>query len=146
MIIRRAQFTDIPAVVELAVESVSRDPLPVRIDREGMADMARDLIAGNAHFAWVAEDEGKVVGAVGAITQPGFWHERMSCSVVMFYTRKPGSGIALLREFARWVKARPAIKIASFHLEPGMDERIGVLLKRLGFTMSSPQFVYVRGL
>lgn len=144
--IRQAKPQDVAQIVELAVESVSRDPLPVRIDREGMAEMARELIAGNAHFAWVAEEDGKVVGAVGAITQPGFWHERMSCSVVMFYCRRPGAGIALLREFARWVKSRPTIKIASFHLEPGMDERIGVLLKRLGFTLSSPQFVYVRGM
>lgn len=146
MMIRRAQLRDVQEIVDLAVESVSRDPLPVRIDRTGMADMARELITGNAHFAWVAESDGKVVAAVGAITQPGFWFERNQSSVVMFYSRAPGAGIALLREYARWVKSRPTIKMALFSLERGMDPRIGALLRRLGFTMENPQYTFVRGL
>lgn len=144
--IRRAVAGDIARIVELAVASVSLNPIPVVIDREGMAATAKELIAGNQHFAWVAVEDGVIVGAVGAAAQPGFWFERLQASVVMFYTSRPGAGIQLLREFARWVKSRPAIKLAVFSLEPEMDPRIGVLLQRLGFGRSAPTFTYVRGM
>ena len=145
IILRPATSFDVPAIVDLAVESVSKDPLPVRIDRDAMADTAKVLIAGNQHFAWVAERDGKIVGAVGACVQKGFWFQRSQASVLMFFTRVPGAGIALLREFARWVKSRPAIKVAVFSLEPGMDPRIGHLISRLGFGRQSPTYTYVRG-
>lgn len=146
IVLRPARLGDVPAIVDLAVESVSRDPLPLRIDREAMADTAETLIAGNQHFAWVAEQDGVVVAAVGACAHPGFWFERLQASVLMFYSRAPGAGIGLLREFAKWVKSRPAIKVATFSLEPNMDPRIGKMLARLGFTLQTPSFTYIRGL
>ena len=50
MIYRKAKFQDIPAIVEIAVISVSNNPLPVKIDREAMARMAQACI-NPAHFA-----------------------------------------------------------------------------------------------
>lgn len=142
--IRRPTSKDIPAVVELAVESVSKDPLPVRIDREKIADACREALAPN-NFALVSEMDGEVVGAFGAVCSPGFWFERQQCDVLLFYCRRSGDGVAMIREFAKWVKARPAIKLASFSLEPHMDPRVAKLLKRLGFGINFPQYVYVRG-
>jgi len=146
IVIRRAALTDITRIVELAIESVSRNPLPLMIDRGAMTETALDLIKGGQHFARVAEVDGQVVGALGACTQPGFWHQRSTCSVLMFFATVPGAGLALIREFARWVKSRPTIKVAIFSLEPGMDPRIGTFLRRLGFTHETPCFSYVRGL
>lgn len=143
MIYRRATVSDIPAIVEIAVESVSRDPLPVKIDRDAMADTVR-LALNPAHFAWVTEVAGKVVAAVVAHVSPGFWHERLTCSVLLYYTKVPGAGIGLLREFARWVKGRSAIKVAVFELEPGADPRLVKFLKRLGFARESLNVTYVR--
>jgi hypothetical protein len=143
--IRRATLADIPAVVSLAVESVLRDPLPVRIDREAMAETAKAAL-GPQHFLWVAEVEGQVVAAVGAVVQPGFWFERMSCSVLLYYTRVPGAGLPLLRAFARWVKSRPAIKTAVFELEPNADPRLVRFIQRLGFSRSSQNLTFVRGM
>ena len=96
MIFRKAKLTDVPAIVDIAVESVSRDPLPVKISREAMAETAK-VCLNPAHFMWVAEDsDGKVVAAVAACVQQGFWFERMQCSVLLFYTRVPGAGLPLL--------------------------------------------------
>jgi hypothetical protein len=145
MIFRKATPADIPAIVALTIESVSHDPLPVRIDREAIADTAKACL-GPQHFLWVAEDAGQVVAAVAAVVQPGFWFERMSCSVLLYYTRVPGAGLPLLREFARWVKSRPAIKIAVFELEPGVDLRLIRFLNRLGFCRQSSNLSYVRGM
>lgn len=144
MIFRKANVNDIAAIVDIAVESVSRDPLPVRIDRAAMADTAKECL-GPAHFVWVAEDEGKVVAAMGACVQPGFWFERLQCSVLLYYSRVPGAGLPLLREFARWVKSRPAIKLAIIELEPGVDPRLVRFFKRVGFSRESLNLTYVRG-
>lgn len=143
ILIRPATTSDVPAIVELAVESVSINPLPVRLDRQAMGDTARALIIGNQHFSWVSTQDGRVVGAVGACVQPGFWFQRSQASVLMFFAH--AGGIQLLRELARWVRARPTIKVAVFSLEPGMDPRIGHLLSRLGFGRQSIAYTYVRG-
>lgn len=134
---------DISAIVEIAVESVSRDPLPVKIDREGMAVTARSCL-NPAHFMWVAEQDGKVVAAFAAVAQQSFWYTKLQCSVLLYYTRVAGAGLPLLREFARWVKSRPAIKVAVIELEPGVDPRLVQFFKRVGFARESLNLSYVR--
>lgn len=144
MIYRKAKMGDIPAIVDIAVESVSRDPLPVKIDRQAMADTAK-VCLNPAHFCWVAEDDnGNVVAAVGACVQPSFWFERLQCSVLLFYSRVKGAGIGLLREFAKWVKSRSAIKMAIISLEPGADPRLVRFFKKVGFSRESTTLTYVR--
>ena len=145
--IRNARPADLPAIVGLAVQAVSRDAdfSGLRISRPSITDKAEQLIRGNQHFCWVGEDERGVQACVAAETHAGFWFERLQSSVVMFYTRTPGLGLPLLRQYARWVKARPAIKLAVFSLEPNADPRIGNCLKRLGFATYTAGFSYVRG-
>jgi hypothetical protein len=142
--IRKATMNDLPAIIDLSVESVSRDPLPVTIDRERMADTGKALIGNPAHFVWVAEDEQGVCACVAACVQPGFWFRGLQCSVLLYYARRPGQGVALLREFARWLKGRSGIKLAPFELEPGADPRILKVLHRLGFQRQSTNLTYVR--
>jgi hypothetical protein len=142
-IVRRAQPKDVDAIVDIAVESVSRDPLPVKIDREAMAAMVCQCM-GPAHFNWVTEKDGTVVAAVIAQVAPGFWFHKLQASVLLYYTRAPGCGMPLLREFARWVKSRSGIKIAVFELEPDADPRLVRFLKKLGFQRESLNLSYIR--
>ena len=145
MIYRKAKFEDVPAIVELAVISVSNEPLPVKIDKLSMADTAK-VCMNPAHFLWVAEDEdGKIVAAFAACVQKSFWYARMQCSVLLYYTTVKGAGLPLIREFARWVKSRSAIKVAVISLEPGVDERLVKFFKRVGFSRESLNLTYVRG-
>lgn len=143
MIFRKATMQDIPAIVDIAVESVSIDPLPVKIDKDAMADTARTCL-NPAHFMWVAEYDGKVVAAMAACVQQGFWFHKMQCSVLLYYTRVPGAGLPLMREFAKWVKSRSAIKLAVFELEPNADPRLVKFLNRLGFARESLNLTYAR--
>jgi len=143
-ICRRAKLTDIDDIVDIAVESVSRDPLPVKIDRQAMADMVRQCL-NPAHFNWVTEKDGKVVAAVIAHVSAGFWFEKLQASVLLYYTRVPGCGLPLLREFARWIKSRSAIKLAIFELEPDADPRLVKFLNRVGFSRESLNLTFVRG-
>lgn len=143
MIFRRAKLDDIPAIVDIAVESVSQDPLPLKINREAMADTAK-VCLNPAHFLWVAEDDGVVIAAVAACVQQGFWFDKMQCSVLLFYTRKPAAGLPLLRELAKWVKSRSGIKLAIISLEPNADPRLVKFFKKVGFDRESTQLTYVR--
>jgi hypothetical protein len=143
--IRKAMPADADAVVDIAVESVSQNPIPVRIDKESMKDMALTCM-GNAHFCWVSEVDGEIVAAVAAFSQASFWYERQQCSVLLYYTRVPGEGVKLLREFMRWVKSRPAIKVAVMELEPEADPRLVKILSRIGLDRVSTNVSYIRGL
>jgi len=146
MIYRKAKFQDVPAIVEIGVISVSNNKLPVYIDREAMARMALACM-NPAHFLWVAEDEtGKVVAVFGACVQKSFWYDKMQCSVLLYYSLVKGAGIKLIREFANWVKSRPAIKVAVVELEPTVDPRLITFFKRLGFARESLNLSYVRGI
>lgn len=144
--IRPATLADVSAVVDIAVESVSQDPLPVKIDRDAMADTVKEAIAGASHFIWVSEIDGEVVAAVGAMSERSFWYERNQCSVMLYYTRVPGEGLKLLRELARWIKSRPVIKVAVMELEPSTDPRLIRFLQRIGFSRISVNCSYVRGM
>lgn len=143
MIFRKAKLDDIPAIVDIAVESVSVDPMPLKINTQAMADTAKACLQP-AHFMWVAEDDGKIVAAVAACVQQGFWFEKLQCSVLLFYTRKPAAGLPLLREFARWVKSRSGIKMAIISLEPNADPRLVKFFKKVGFDRESIQLTYAR--
>lgn len=143
IVCRKAKLEDIPEIVDIAVESVSRDPLPVRINREAMAATAKTCL-NPAHFMWVAEQDGKVVASVAACVQPSFWFDKLQCSVLLYYSRTPGAGAPLIREFAAWVKSRSGIKIAVIELEPSVDARLVKFFKRVGFGRESLNLSYVR--
>lgn len=142
--IRKATPGDVQAIVDLAVESVSKNPLPVIIDQKAMRDTAIQCM-GPAHFCYVSDVEGQVVGCVAACVQPSFWYQRSTCSVLLYYCRVPGDGLRLLRRFADWVKSRTAIKVAIVELEPDTDTRLIQFLKRLGFSRESKNLSYIRG-
>jgi hypothetical protein len=142
MLTRPATLSDIPAIISLGVEALELDPYPnLVISEEKMRVLAVECISSAANFAWVAEIDSKVVASVGAFVQEMMVFERKSATVVQFYTREPGAGLPLIREFLRWVRARRAIKMTCFTLEREADPRIGLMLKRLGLSMALPVYM-----
>ena len=125
-------------------ETLRLYPPALRIDREAMAAMGKQLIGNPSHFVWVAVVDGRVTACVAAMVQPGFWFRKLQASVILFYAREPGAGALLLRRFSRWVKSRSGIKLAVFECEPNVDPRILALLERLGFARRSTNLSYVR--
>ncbi|MDP1931895.1 MAG: hypothetical protein Q8L60_10600 [Gammaproteobacteria bacterium] len=143
--IRRATRSDLDAIVDLAVESVSINPIPVKINRAAMRETA-DRCLQPAHFLMVSEIDGVVVGAVAACVQPSFWYDKLQCSVLLHYSRHPGQWVRLMMEFSKWVKSRSGIKVAIIELEPESDPRMISFLSRIGFDRVSTNVCYVRGL
>jgi N-acetylglutamate synthase-like GNAT family acetyltransferase len=142
--IRKATPSDIPAIVELAIESVSINPIPVKNDTKAMRETAERCLQP-AHFLMVSEIDGEVVGAVAAFVQPSFWYTKLQCSVLLHYSRKPGEWAKLMRELSRWVKSRSGIKVAIVELEPESDPRMIEFMRRIGFDRVSTNTCYVRG-
>ena len=143
--IRQAHLTDIPQIVDLALESVAKNPIPVTVDKAAMQDMAARMVGNPAHFVWVALDGSKVTACVAAFVQPAFWFRGLQASIVLFYAKTPGAGAVLMRKFANWVKGRTGIKSAVFELEPEADQRLIDFTVRLGFARQSSNMTYIRG-
>jgi hypothetical protein len=141
--LRPAAPADINQIVELGIEALETDPYEgLLISRSRCFEMARTCVSGPAHFCWVAEQDGVIVGSVMAYVGPMMCYERSQANVVQFYCKAPGYGVKLLRELLAWAKPRRIIKAVVFTLEHGVDPRIGKLLTRLGLTQQMP--VYMR--
>lgn len=140
--LRQAKEEDINKIVELAVESVSQQPLSVTICRPRMKSSIRESM--NSGFVWVSDIDG-VKGAVVAIKHNGFWFSEDQVSLLMFYC-KTGEGYKLLKKFADWVKAEKSVSMAVVTLETFMDDRFTRMFKRLGFTNQAPMLFYARKL
>ena len=144
LVIRPAVVRDINTIVELAMESVASDPLPVKPDPAAMRETALALVGNRSQFVWVAEEGGVVVACVGVSCSRGFWFHGWQASMLLFWSRRPGAGIALLRRLAEWIRERPIIKLAVIECEPKVDPRAIKFLKRLGFSRESTNLVYVK--
>lgn len=133
--IRRATIHDLGAIVDLAIEAIDPKSVPtLRIDRERIEAMCKEVITAPKNFAMVSIRDGKIVGAVGVLVHDSLFFERMTASVLMFYCKAaPGDGARMIRDFIRWAKGRPAIKQIIFSLEWDADPRIAKFLDRMGF-------------
>ena len=97
--IRKATPADIPKAIEIALEALAIDPYPeLVVSQERVRAAVTECISSAAHFAWVSEIEGEVVGGIGALVTPMIFHERSQASILLWYCRTPGDGAALMRE------------------------------------------------
>lgn len=133
---------DIPAITAIGLEALRAQAYPgLVISPEKVEHVARECVTSASNFAWVAERDGVVGGAVCALVHDQMWYARKQASVVQFASNIPGDGAKLLREFMRWARGRPAIKLISFSLECDADPRIGKLLERLGLRTALPNYI-----
>lgn len=143
--IRPATPHDVEKVVALGVEALEKHGYEgLVISRERCRNVAVECISGASHFAWVAEEAGEIVAAVLALVHPLMFYERNQATVVQFYSKRPGAGIKLLRQFLTWARGRRAIKSIVFTVEHEADPRIGKLLQRLGLKLELPVYMETR--
>ena len=141
--IRKATPNDLNRIVELGIEALRIERYPnLVLSQERLQAMAVACISSTQHFSWVCEQEGKLMGAVLAMTVPGFWFERSECNVIMFFCKAPGEGVKMLRELLRWYRSRPILKRLMFVCEFDADPRIEKLLSRLGAKKICPVYMF----
>ncbi len=130
----------------MALQALNEDPYPhMVIDRAKVERTVRFVVSSAKHFAWVAEVNGEVKGVVGAVVDECMFYERKQATVIQFYAREaPGEGVKLIRQFLKWARSRPAIKMIVFTLEGNADPRIGKMLSRMGLRTALPIYLESR--
>ena len=142
--IREAKTGDIPSIVRLGKLALEEDPIPrTIISTEKLKATAWECVHHTTNYAWVAEVDGEVQGAVCALLHQQQVYERMQASVVQFYCTAPGWGAKLIDHFLEWCQ-KPKIKCIAFTLEGNADPRIAKLLERKGFVESMPVYTIWR--
>lgn len=142
--IRKAKPDDIQAIIDLGLEALEVNAYDnLVISKVKMFSLATDCISSSNNFAYVAVKNDIIVGAVCALVHSMLFYERSQASVIQFYCKTPGLGIKLLREFMKWTKSRPIIKMVCFTLEAKADPRLGKLLIRLGLHEELPVYLKI---
>lgn len=143
MKIRKATASDIKSIIEIAVEQAKRYPY-LKVDKHKMVTTARDMISSPKHFVGVVDVEGSVEGVIAAIVGDNLWAQRQNCNIIMWVSRTPGGGRALLREFVKWFTPRRGIKVAGMHPDIELDSRAFNILTRAGFSKSGGAYLIKR--
>ncbi len=132
MIIRPATLSDRNAVLALAYEQAEKYPLLKR-DAPKMNELFTDVVSAARHYGLVAEQDGEIKGVLLAFTVNNAWAQRQSCGVMLWVSKIPDAGAAMLRQFRDWIKSRRAIKVAGFAPDVDLDPRVWKLAERIGF-------------
>lgn len=143
MIYRQAKLQDLPQMVELAAEAVASEDIGVPVCKDTIRSNIAECVGNPQHFAWVAEEAGRLVAAVVARVSMMAWSSKKCANGVMWFTRQPGACMPLLRKLSEWVRSRPVIKVATLEcINPSPSMRRA--MSRLGFDRESTNLVYVR--
>jgi len=133
MIIRPATLSDLNRILDIAMETAVMYP-NMRPDQRKMRALGVDAISAARHYALVTErEDGFIDGVLIAFVTDNAWSQRQNAQVMLWVSRFPGSGAAMLRKFRDWVKSRRAIKVAGFAPDVELDPRVLELAERIGF-------------
>lgn len=141
--IRPATLQDVSKILFIALGEAKAYPL--RPDKDRMQKMIIEMISTKAHFSMVDEEDGEIVAVLGAMVGDNMWAQRKFASVVLWWSKKPGRGAALLRRFKAWVKERRAIRVAGFAPDLDLEPRTLLLFEKLGFTRHGGAYLYYNG-
>lgn len=132
MEIRPAVMRDKREILALAKEQAARFP-KLRMDIEKLNDGIATAMLCDKNFVQVVENEGEVTGVIIAVTSPNIWAQRSCSNVMLWVSKTPGGGVALLRAFRDWIKARRAVKLGGISPNLDLDRRILKIMERTGF-------------
>ena len=104
----------------------------LRPDPDKIRALIVDSISAPRHYAFVVQDR-KVDGVLLAFTSNNAWAQRQNCAVMLWVSKIPGAGAAMLRDFRDWMQGRRAIRVAGFAPDVELDPRVWILAERIGF-------------
>lgn len=131
--IREAKASDILAITDLGVEALEIDAYNLTVDRTKVYQAAKEAVGKKQHFAWVSEEKGIIKGALIAMVHDSELYHCRQAVIYMWFCKKRGDGVRLMREFIRWVKEHPAVRQVVYVTERRGDKRIGEIVRRMGF-------------
>jgi hypothetical protein len=143
--IRPATLADLPALMSLAKELATTYYPRLRYDPSRATSQCRAAISSARHFAWVAEHNGIIVGALVAFVNDNFWAQRCNSWIVLWASSVAPYGAQLLRRYRQWSDERSIIKVSGFSPDIDVDPRVWHLAERLGYKRSGGAYLRYRG-
>ncbi len=130
--IRKAVIADMPELLNIALEESKKYPY-LSPNKESIARLITECISAGSNFGFVSVLNGRIVGALFALSHKNIWAQKMSSTVMAWVCRESIDGVKLLLEYLKWVDDRPAIRRAGFQFDLEVDSRVIRVIDRLGF-------------
>lgn len=103
------------------------------VDRMEVLHTFGRCVADARCLALVAERDGKLTGALLAMTQQLWFSKAKEATDLLTYAEHPGDGVALLRFFLKWARRQPRVEVITLAQSSGIEiERLRRLYERLG--------------
>ena len=145
MDIRRLEAADAP-IVRMKAEALAAGYYPEMvpsIDREH--ELLTELRTNTHHYARVVGKPGEPEAALVAKTGTNLWAMQKHATILLWYSERPGAGIALLRDFREWVKTQKGVILAGFMDDYGVPVKLAGILHRESFKQRGGAYVYFPG-
>lgn len=144
MTFRRITVADVEALTALALSAIPYQRTLV-VNPDKVRSMVSFFATSHEHFQMAAFDNDKPVAGVAMLVSEMPFHDRCEGTIVFCFSSGVGVGMRLLREMMRWVNNDFRIRRVSWAMNPGFDERMVVVARRLGFQSAHPTLMYCKG-
>jgi len=150
LIVRQSVFSDEADLVrmgeaffnELAVSAL------IKFSPESLVEFVRAASMNENSRVWVAEEEGKIVGAAAGICYPFYFTGELTTQELFWWVdpeaRKLNVGKSLYQTLEDWAVENGSTTIQMVAIENGSAESVGKIYKRMGFMPN--EHTYIRGL
>mgnify|MGYP005825815059 CR=1 FL=1 len=143
MAIRDMRSGDRHVVFENAREMASILYPRLKVDVAKIDKLLAEAVYAGGYAKVVTDEQNQAVGALVAKVAPNSWAQRSHAAIMLWYSHLPGGGVALLRDFRRWIGESRAIRAAGMvHDSDQMDPRMLVLADRVGFKREGGAYVF----
>jgi len=144
--IRKAEFKDVSAIMEVAKEMHQKSlSISVPVDSKLLRNNLQVCILSAEHFVLVVELEGKIEGALIGVTHQLWYSKKKQATDLFFYVtdRGTGWGAKMMRRFISWAKDNPGVREIMLGTTSGIGdvERTKKLYERMGATRIGDTFV-----
>ena len=112
-------------------------------DVPAVAQLARAALATAGDLP-LRPSAAKIDAAVAAMVQEMPFHERREAHVCMCFSTLPGAGMRLIRALVAWFREDFLLRRLVWAMNPGFDERLTRLARRIGFEAACPMFVMMK--
>jgi len=150
-VIRHATNQDIPELVEVMRNFYRESGYASRVEYDPIsaADTFAALIEDNNGCLIVAEQDGELVGSIGALAFPLYFNKSYRMAQELFWWLSPklrGSsiGIRLLRKAEQWAKLNRVENFIMIALDKVNPDKVGSLYKRSGYELS--EYLYMKAI
>ena len=142
MIIRNIDIKD-SAIVRAKAQTMAATMYPELIpDIDKMHWLVRDACLTETSYARVVGPIGEPGAVLIARTANNLWAMKKHASIMCWYSDIPGAGLALLRDFRRWVKETNGIVVAGFNDDCDLALEAKMVALRVGFVRRGGAYLY----